>query len=64
MLGVMNREEYARIALRYDTTIADAMLKACGVVRTKKRHGKTKHGNAHKYHGVRECMTQKHGVRL
>lgn len=59
----MTREELARIALRYDTSIADAMLKACGVVRTKKRHGKTKHGNAHKYRGARKLMKQKHGVR-
>ena len=61
----MTRDELARIALRYDTQIADAMLKALGVVRPP-RKGRTRdrHAKSRKYRGARKLMKQKHGVRL
>jgi hypothetical protein len=48
-----------------DTLIAQRLRESLGLprVNTRKR-GRTKHSNAHKYHGVRECMQQKHGVKL
>lgn len=60
----MNRDDYVRIAQRYDTMIADAMLRACGAVRVKPSHGKVKHSNDHRYRGARKLMKQRHGVRL
>ena len=61
----MTREELARIALRYDTSMADAMLKALGVKRPKKR-GSTRDRDAkrRKYRGAKKLMKQRHGVRL
>ncbi len=50
---------------RADTLIAQRLRESLGLPRTHARkRGRTKHGNAHKYRGVRECMTQKHGVKL
>ena len=50
---------------RADTLIAQRLRESLGLPRanTRKR-GRTKHSNAHKYRGVRECMTQTHGVKL
>jgi hypothetical protein len=58
----MTRDEMARIALRYDTLMSWAMLRALGVERPK-RKGRTssKHD---RYKGARKLMRQRHGVRL
>lgn len=64
----MTRDELLNIVKqsRADTLIAQRLRESLGLpcVSTRKRHGKTKHGNAHKYRGVRECMGQRHGVKL
>ena len=62
----MDREQLARIALRYDTTVSDAMLKALGIQRPK-RKGRTRDRSAksRKYKGgYKKLMEQKHGVPL
>ena len=61
----MTRDELTRIALRYDTTMADAMLKALGVSRPKGK-GRTRDRDAksRKYRGAKKLMKQRHGVRL
>ena len=62
----MKREELAAIALRYDTQIADAMLRALGVDRPKRKPGSTRDRSAksRRYRGARKLMKQTHGVRL
>ena len=62
----MTRDELAAIALRYDTQIADAMLRALGVDRPQKRKGGTRDRSAksRKYRGAAKLMNQKHGVVL
>lgn len=62
----MDRGELAAIALRYDTVVADAMLRALGVDRPRRRHGSTRDRNAksRKYRNAKQLMRQKHGVRL
>ena len=57
----MTREELARIAMRYDTTMAFAMCKALGIEPPKSR---AKTSKPKRYKGVRQCFKQKHGVRL
>jgi hypothetical protein len=63
----MTRDELIATVKRCnaDTLLAQRLRESLGLPRvsTRKRHGKTKHNNAHKYHGVRDCMQQKHGVR-
>ena len=61
----MTRDELVKIALRYNTTMADAMLKALGVTRPPSS-GRTRDRGAksRKYRGARKLMKQKHGVRL
>lgn len=61
----MTHDELAAIALRYETLMADAMLKALGVPRTRNRHGQVRDRGAkeRKYRGVRKLMKQRHGVR-
>ena len=62
----MTNDELAAIALRYDTVVSDAMLKALGVDRPKRKRGSTRDRSAkrRKYHGARKLMKQTHGVRL
>ena len=63
----MTRDELVSLVKQSnaDTLLAQRLRESLGLPRvsTRKR-GRTKHGNAHKYRGVRECMIQKHGVRL
>ena len=61
----MTRDELAAIALRYDTVVADAMLRALGVTRPV-TSGATvdKSAKSRKYRGARKLMAQKHGVLL
>ena len=62
----MKREELAAIALRYDTVVSDAMLRALGVDRPRRKPGSTRDRSAkrRKYKGAKKLMAQKHGVRL
>lgn len=57
----MTREELARIALRYETTMALAMCKALGI---EPRKSKSKTSKPKRYKGARELMRQRYGVRL
>ena len=58
----MTNDELAAIALRYDTQVADAMLRALGVTRPPRR-GKAS-ARVDRYKGAKKLMRQKHGVRL
>lgn len=58
----MTRDQLARIALRYDTTMSRAMLRALGVdVPHRARPGTVI--SVDKYDGMMECFGQKVGVR-
>lgn len=63
----MTRDELIATVKRCnaDTLLAQRLRESLGLprVHARKRHGKTKHGNAHKYRGARKLMKQKHGVR-
>lgn len=59
----MTRDELARIALRHDTLISRAMLRALGVpVPEAWRVGGIV--RVDRYGGIADCMAQRHGVRL
>lgn len=58
----MTRDEMARIALRYETQIADAMLRALGVERPKRKRGRSS-SKRDRHAGARKLMRQRHGVR-
>ena len=63
----MTRDELVSLVKQSnaDTLLAQRLRESLGLPRANARkHGRTKHGNAHKYRGVRECMGQRHGVRL
>ena len=60
----MTPEDLARIALRYDTSMSRAMLRALGVPVP---HRKPRPGaivNVDRYAGARKLMKQRHGVKL
>lgn len=57
----MTKDEIARIAIRYDTYIAYATLKALGIEPPKR---KPKTAKPDRYRGARKLMNQRHGVRL
>ena len=58
----MDREDFLRIALRYDTLMSDALLRALGAVRPPKRG--TVAAKVDRYAGARKLMKQRTGVRL
>lgn len=59
----MTRDQLARIALRYDTALSRAMLRALGVdVPHRLRVGSIV--LADRYDGIADCMAQSHGVTL
>lgn len=59
----MDRDQLARIALRYDIAMSRAMLRALGVpVPYRARPGTV--ALADRYGGIAECMGQRHGVAL
>lgn len=62
----MTNDELAAIALRYDTLVSDAMLRALGVDRPPRKQGSTRDRSAkhRRYRGARKLMKQTHGVRL
>lgn len=61
----MTRDDLARIALRYDTVMSFAMLKALGVKRPPRKRGTTrdKSAKSRKYRGAKKLMRQRYGVR-
>ena len=60
----MTRDELARIALRYDTALSRAMLRALGVdPPARRKGGGVSTRGVDRYGGVLECMAQRHGVR-
>ena len=58
----MTRDELARIALRYDTTMSAAMLRALGVERASRRAHADRAPRNSRYDGAAECMAQRFGV--
>ena len=60
----MTRDEMARIALRYDTAMSRAMLRALGipVPRSLPRPGTVT--RVDRYDGIMGCFAQRYGVRL
>lgn len=58
----MDREDFLRIALRYDTAMSDALLRALGAVRPRRRG--TSSAKVDRYAGASKLMRQRHGVRL
>ena len=62
----MTRDELARIALRYDTAMSRAMLRALGLpVPERPVAGRiVRVGADGTYDGIAECMGQRYGVAL
>ena len=61
----MTRDQLARIALRYDTAMSRALLRALGAVRPPKQGATVdRDAKSRKYRGARRLMAQRHGVRL
>lgn len=59
----MDRDQLVRIALRYDTAMSRAMLRALGVdVPHRARPGAIV--RADRYEGIAECMGQSFGVAM
>ena len=58
----MTRDELARIALRHDTLMSRAMLRALGV--PVPEAWRTITVRVDRYGGIADCMAQRHGVRL
>lgn len=58
----VDRDELIAIALRYDTSMSHAMLRASGVP-IPKRHVKPKK-RRHRYRDIRECFKNRRRVRL
>jgi hypothetical protein len=60
---MMTRDELARIALRHDTLMSRAMLRALGVPVPEawRTVGTVR---VDRYGGIADCMAQRHGVRL
>ena len=59
----MDREDFLRIAMRYDTAMSRAMLRALGVD-VPHRAAPGTIARVDRYAGARKLMRQKHGVRL
>ena len=57
----MTREELARIALRYDTQLSRAMLRALGVEPRVRARGRAT-AKVDRYEGIAECFAQRVGV--
>lgn len=62
---MLTTEQLASIALRYDTLMAYAILKALGVHKPEGRpETRDRSARSRKYRGARKLMMQRHGVRL
>lgn len=59
----MTRDQLARIALRYDTSMSRAMLRALGVPVPRREPRVGAIVSADRFDGLRECMAQRTGVR-
>ena len=59
----MERSDYIRIAMRYDTVMSRALLRALGVEPTLRRKGATA-ARMDRYADAAELMAQTHGVIL
>ena len=59
----MTREDFLRIALRYDTAMSRAMLRALEVDAPRRTAGKAA-AKVDRYAGAAKLMRQKTGVRL
>ena len=59
----MTRDELAAIALRYDTVMSDAMLRALGMDRPSRKKGRVS-SRHDRFEGARHLMAQRHGVNL
>lgn len=60
---MLDRGQLANIALRYDTAMARAMLRALGVEAPKRRAGKTAN-RIDRYAGMGECFSNRRRVRF
>lgn len=60
----MDRDELARIALRYDTLMSRAMLRALGAATPRARGRADAAARNSRYDGATELMRQRVGVRL
>lgn len=60
---MMTRDELARIALRHDTLISRAMLRALGVPVPHRKPRPGTIARVDRYEGLRGCMAQTTGVR-
>lgn len=58
----MTREQLMRIAMRYDTAMSRAMLRALGVPVPHREPRPGAIVSADRFDGLRECMRQTHGV--
>ena len=62
----MTRDELVRIAMRYDTAVSRAMLRALGVEPPHRNGGKRRQGvilRVDRYDDMPSLMAQRHGVR-
>ena len=59
----MTRDQLAAIALRYDTAMSRAMLRALGVPVPRREPEPGAIARVDRYAGMRECMAQTTGVR-
>lgn len=59
----MTRDQLARIALRYDTSMSRAMLRALGVPVPHREPRPGAIARVDRFDGIRECMGQRTGVR-
>ena len=57
----MDRDQLARIALRYDTAMSRAMLRALGIPVPERRNGSVR---SDRYAGMRECFENRRRVRI
>ena len=59
----MTRDELAAIAMRYDTLMSRAMLRALGVDAPRRKQGRVS-ARTDRYDGIPRLMAQRHGVRM
>lgn len=59
----MDRDHLARIALRYDTAMSRAMLRALGIPVPERRPKRGQIVRVDRYAGIDACRKQRYGVR-
>ena len=60
----MDGDHLARIALRYDTAMSRAMLRALGIPVPERKPKRGQIVRVDKYAGIDACRRQRHGVNL